>query len=57
MGGFWPSAASALENWSAAMLESVSPLTTGFKSDANWDSATVWQAWQAVQDSQCVLAA
>lgn len=44
MGGFWPSAASALENWSAAMLESVSPLTTGLKSDANWDNATVWQA-------------
>jgi len=56
MGGFWPSAASALANWGATARGRVNRWTTGVKSGAMVDSATVWQAWQTEQEPQCVSA-
>ena len=52
MGGFWPSAASALANRSAAGRGRVGALKTAGRPGAAGDSATVWQAWQAAQVSQ-----
>lgn len=57
MGGFWRSAVSALANGSAAGRGRAKDFKAGLKSGPVSDSATVWHAWQAAQDSQWPSAA
>ena len=56
MGGFWPSAASALANRVAGECGSAGGITREAVLPVSGDSATVLQAWQAAQDSQCPVA-
>lgn len=56
MGGFWPSADTALANWAAGEGGSAGETVIDAVLGASDESATVWQAWQAAQDSQCAAA-
>ncbi|MEO8023053.1 hypothetical protein [Polaromonas sp.] len=52
MGGFWPSAATALANWAAGECGDAGGIEREEVLLVSGDSATVLQAWQAAQDSQ-----
>jgi len=52
MGGFWPSAATALANWAAGECGSAGGIEREAVLPVSGDSATVLQAWQAAQESQ-----
>lgn len=52
MGGFWPSAVTALANRAAGERGSAGEKAREAVQEATGESATVWQAWQAAQDSQ-----
>jgi len=56
MGGFWPSAATALANCAAGDCGNAGGAVADAVRHAIGESATVWQAWQAAQDSQCPTA-
>lgn len=53
MGGFWPSAATALSNRAAGECGSAGGIGREAVLPVSGDSATVLQAWQAAQESQC----
>lgn len=52
MGGFWPSAATALANCVADERGSAGGIEIDAVLGASGERATVWQAWQAAQASQ-----
>ena len=52
MGGFWPSAAVALANRAAGERSKRGGIARDAVLAVSDDSATVWHAWQAAQDSQ-----
>lgn len=56
MGGFWPSAATALANRAAGECASAGGMARDAVRVVTGDSATVLQAWQAAQESQCPVA-
>lgn len=56
MGGFWPSVATALANRVAGECDRTGDRVRDVVLAVTGDSATVWQAWQAAQDSQCPVA-
>ena len=56
MGGFWPSAATALANRAAGECGSAGGMEREAVLLVSGDNATVLQAWQAAQDSQCPVA-
>ena len=53
MGGFWPSAATALANRTAGDCGNAGGTAADAVRHTRVESAIVWQAWQAAQDSQC----
>lgn len=56
MGGFWPSAATALANRAAGERGRTGEMVREAVLAVTGDSATVLQAWQAAQESQCPVA-
>ena len=56
MGGFWPSAAIALANRAAGDCGNAGGAVADAVRHDRGESATVWQVWQAAQDSQCPTA-
>ncbi len=52
MGGFWPSAATALANRAAGARGMAGGSMAEGAAEIRADSATVWQAWQTVQEAQ-----
>ncbi len=56
MGGFWPSAVAALANRAAGECASTGGTAREAVRVVSGDSATVLQAWQAAQESQCPVA-
>lgn len=56
MGGFWPSAVTALANRAAGECGSAGEMAREAVQAVTGDSATVLQAWQAAQESQCPVA-
>lgn len=56
MGGFWPSVAMTLANRAAGECDRTGEMVREAMLAVTGDSATVLQAWQAAQDSQCPVA-
>jgi hypothetical protein len=52
MGGFWLNAATALAKRAAGARGKAGGTMARGVEEIKGDSATVWQAWQAAQDSQ-----
>ena len=56
MGGFWPSVAMTLAKRVVGECDRTGEMVREAVLAVTGDSATVWQAWQAAQDSQCPAA-